>query len=192
MSEHDHEAAIRRRAARIADLVQQVADERSELRRELTAADRTGRYGREQLVAAAKGGLSRAAVLAHLGDLAGRVRRALAENGLVADVTSRRDGSVGLAHVELAESRAEVYVPYSAESGDQSESDGDAGLQTVRDADRIALTNAAGALVDGLRRQGLVVSGGGGDPVGDLVGWRPVVVSREGGRPSCTSSARHV
>lgn len=163
----DHIAGITARATRIRNLASQLQEERTALRAALTAADRTGLHGREELVAAARGGLSRALVLAHLGDISGRVRRALARHGLEADVTVRRDGTVTVGAVSLhpSESRAERFT------GD------DERYERAQQADRLALANAVGALLSELREAGLLAGTGGPDTRADIAAGQVATIT---------------
>lgn len=178
----DYLAKIRAHAAGIKDLTTQVAAGREALRKELRAADRTGRYSREQLVTAARGGLSRALVLKHLGDVSGTVRRALQGCGLEADVAIRRDGTVIVSGVELRTARADTYQSPGQDGVSDPEED-DPGYRLALDTDRLTLLNAVGGLLTDLHRAGLAVAvavGGDGDP------FEPGVTLARGGTVTVT------
>lgn len=167
MTDHttDHIADIAARARLIQDLAGRVQEERAALRAALTAADRTRLHGREELVAAARGGLSRALVLAHLRDTSGRVRRALGEHGLEADVAVRRDGTVTVGAVSLHPGQS-CTERLTGDDGD------DEHYERAQQADRIGLANALGAFLRELHQAGLQVSTDGPDTRADLAAGR--------------------
>ncbi|MFG2734354.1 hypothetical protein ACGFX7_05985 [Streptomyces harbinensis] len=164
---------IRDRAAHIKQLVTDTKEQRELLRADLTAADRERQgQGREQLAAAAAGGLSRAKVMELLGDISGAARRLLKAHELTAEVTVQRDGIVRVEWVELDHLRVD-----SVRLDEDGEADPDA-VERAEQADKLRLMNGVGGLLNDLRAKGITAWVGAGDPADAVLAKQPLYLSR--------------
>lgn len=168
----DHITHLAARATQISSLQAQVKTERDALRRDLRTAHATGTYGKEELVRAAAGGLSRALVLEAIGDISGQVRRLLTKNGLEADVMIRRDGTVSVTSVELLDPPEEDLEP-------DGEPEDDPAYQRTLESSRITRHNCINGWLGDLHKAGLTASTArNGQQDTDILAGRPATVAR--------------